>query len=70
MTLLPTRARMTVSRGAAGKAMVMFISNICRRSTRETEVKGQRLSIWHVGHIEMYSSRTTRVERGVSVTHQ
>lgn len=30
---LPTRARMTVSRGAAGKAMVMFISNIWRRST-------------------------------------
>lgn len=30
---LPTRARMTVSSGAAGKAMVMFISNICRRST-------------------------------------
>ena len=24
---------MTVSKGAAGKAMVMFISNICRRST-------------------------------------
>lgn len=24
---------MTVSSGAAGKAMVMFISNICRRST-------------------------------------
>lgn len=32
---LPTRARMTVSSGAAGKAMVMFISNICRRSTGE-----------------------------------
>lgn len=29
----PTSARMTVSRGAAGKAIVMFISNICRRST-------------------------------------
>lgn len=26
---------MTVSRGAAGKAMVMFISNIWRRSTEE-----------------------------------
>lgn len=25
---LPTRARMTVSKWAAGKAMVMFISNI------------------------------------------
>lgn len=36
----PTRARMTVSRGAAGKAMVMFISNICRRST----VGGERES--------------------------
>lgn len=35
---------MTVSRGAAGKAMVMFISNICSRSTGETErVKGERV---------------------------
>lgn len=31
----PTRARMTVSRGAAGKAIVIFISNIWRRSTEE-----------------------------------
>lgn len=31
---------MTVSRGAAGKAMVMFISNICRRSTEGDRQSG------------------------------
>lgn len=36
---LPTRARMTVRRGAAGKAMVMFISNIWRRSTETEEIR-------------------------------
>lgn len=34
---LPTRARMTVRRGAAGKAMVIFISNIWRRSTEKKQ---------------------------------
>lgn len=32
---------MTVSKGAAGKAMVIFISNICRRSTEEEQRLGQ-----------------------------
>lgn len=36
---LPTRARMTVRRGAAGKAMVIFISNIWRRSTEKEEIR-------------------------------
>lgn len=39
---LPTRARMTVSRGAAGNAIVMFISSICNRSTaRRKSVTGR-----------------------------
>lgn len=29
---------MTVSKGAAGKAMAMFISSICSRSTMKTKI--------------------------------
>lgn len=34
-TDLPTKAKMTVSRGAAGKLTVTLNSNICRRSTEK-----------------------------------
>lgn len=42
---LPTRARMTVRRGAAGKAMVIFISNIWRRSTEKQEIREMDLML-------------------------
>lgn len=32
---LPTRARITVKSGAAGKAIVVFISSICNKSTEK-----------------------------------
>ena len=35
---LPTRAKMTVRRGAAGKVMVVLNSNICRSSTMKTKI--------------------------------
>lgn len=43
---LPTRARMTVRRGAAGKAMVIFISNIWRRSTEKEEIR--EMDFWKI----------------------
>ena len=33
----PTSAKITVRSGAAGKAMAMFISNICSKSTGENK---------------------------------
>ena len=35
---LPTSAKMTVSRGAAGNVMVVLNSNICKSSTMKTKI--------------------------------
>ncbi len=37
MWYIPTSASITVSRGAAGKAIVVFISNICNKSTERSK---------------------------------
>jgi len=36
---IPTRARMTVSNGAAGNATLRFISSICSKSTVHTDTQ-------------------------------
>lgn len=48
LTSLPTRARMTVRRGAAGNAIVMFISSICNRSTARRKTYYNTKWMW--GH--------------------
>lgn len=39
----PTSAKMTVNSGAAGKAMAMFKSNICSKSTEEKKTETRRI---------------------------
>lgn len=53
---LPTRARMTVSSGAAGKAMVMFISNIWRRSTEGERTRPDRHTVVFCSFTPFYYS--------------
>jgi hypothetical protein len=44
-TNLPTNARITVNKGAAGNAIVIFISNICRKSTKKGEILGNKMDL-------------------------
>lgn len=70
---LPTRARMTVRRGAAGNAIVMFISSICNRSTARRKTYYNTKWMWghgtlhpitrHSEHCNVQSSPLSQVHR-------
>lgn len=47
---------MTVSRGAAGKAMVMFISNIWSRSTKKGGANRYQINTKWILEVQLYNS--------------